>query len=137
MSMSIIRATLMQALAAYATACTPPLQIARENVSFQKPPSGAFLEAFFIPANTLTPNVAADRRRFTGTFQVNVWTSEGIGVGLSETIGEEIAQLFPVWPKTYLPLSIETPASIKQEMSDISGWRVTPITFTYRFESTN
>lgn len=138
MSQSIIRATLMQALSIYATAHSPILTIARENAPFTKPTDGStFLEAFIIPANTITPNVAADRRRFYGDFQINVWTKEGIGAGVGETIAEEISQLFPVYPKSYLPVSIEAPASIKRSISDVSGWRILPLLIPYRLEATN
>jgi hypothetical protein len=138
MSQSIIRATFMQALSAYAAAHNPVLTIARENTSYTKPLDGStFLEAFVIPANTTTPNVAADRRRFLGDFQINVWVKDGSGAGVGEAIAEEISQLFPVYPKTYMPVSIESPASVKKAIKDVSGWLVTPILISYRLEASN
>jgi hypothetical protein len=137
-SQSIIRAKLMQTLAAYAAAHNPILTIARENTAFTKPTNGAaFLEAFLIPAKTITPNVAGDRRRFYGDLQVNVWTNQGVGAGVAETIAEEISQLFKVFPKDLLPVSIEAPASVKRPLQDVSNWWVLPILIPYRLESEN
>ena len=138
MSMTIIRASLMTALATYAAAHNPPLTIARENTAFTKPTGGAtFLEPFFIPANTTTPVLDGSRRRFWGDFQINIWTKDGIGAGEGEKIAEEIYQLFPVVPKSYLPVSIEGPANIKRSITDVAGWRITPILIPYRMESEN
>ena len=128
----------MTRLAAYANSHDPVLLIARENQSFNKPSNSAtFLEAFLIPANTTNPNVAADRRRFLGDFQVNVWVRENTGSDIAETIAEEISQLFQVYPKTMLPVSIESPPNIRKSVSDSSGYRVTPILISYRMEAEN
>jgi hypothetical protein len=128
----------MQTLAAYATAHAPVLTIARENIAFTKPVNSAtFLEAFLIPANTINPNVSADRRRFYGDFQINVWSKEGNGAQDAETIAEEISQLFKVFPKDLMPVSVEAPASIKKSLTDGTGYRVTPILIPYRMESEN
>lgn len=136
MTMSIIRSTFMTALSAYAAAHNPVLTVAREGVAFTKPTNGAtFLEAFIIPANTTLANLAADKRRFWGDFQINIWTKDGIGAGTAETIAEELAQLFPTVPKNYLPVSVEGPANIRRSVTDTSGWRVTPVTIPYRMES--
>ena len=138
MSMTIIRSTLMTALAAYAAAHSPVLTIARENQAFTKPTNGAsFLEPFFISANTTTPVLDGSRRRFWGDFQINIWTKEGMGAGAGEVIAEEIYQLFPVVPKSYLPVSIEGPVQIKRSITDVAGWRVTPILIPYRMEADN
>lgn len=138
MTMSIIRSTFMTALSAYAAAHNPVLTISRENTAFVKPANNAtFLEAFLIPANTTLPTLAADTRRFWGDFQVNIWTKDGIGAGTGEVIAEEIAQLFPVVPKNYLPVSVEGPANIRRSLTDTSGWRVTPVLIPYRMESEN
>ena len=138
MSQVIIRASLMTALSSYAASCTPPLSIARENTAYNKPADGTtFLEAFLLPANTTVPTVAADRRRFMGTFQVNIWTREGTGAGPSEAIAEALCQVFTVFPKNQMPVSIEAPGSVKNTFTDISGYFVTPVMFQYRFESPN
>lgn len=138
MSQALARKILMQTLAAYASAHAPVLSISRENTSFTKPVDGAtFLEVFIIPADTTTPNISADRRRFRGSVQINIWTKQGIGAGTAEGIAEEISQLFKVFPKTLLPLSIEAPATIKKSNEDISQWWVTPVSLTYRLDAEN
>jgi hypothetical protein len=137
-SQSIIRAKLMTTLAAYAAAHSPVLTIARENTAFNKPTDGStFLEAMIFPANTIIPVVSGERRRFLGDFQVNIWTRQGVGAGTAETIAEEISQLFKVFPKELMPVSIEAPARIKKAVEDVSQWWVTPVLISYRMESEN
>lgn len=136
MSQALIRPTLMTKLAAYAASHYPVLTISRENVPFTKPANGqTFLQAEIIPANTINPNVAADRRRFLGDFQVSIWVKEGSGAGVAELIAEEISQLFKVYPKELLPVSIEAPAKIKLPLTDNSGWYITPVIISYRLEA--
>lgn len=137
MSQALIRSTFLTALDTYAKAHYPVLTIAREGAAFTKPANfGTFLEAFIIPANTTMANLSADRRRFLGDFQINIWTKDGSGAQVAELIAEEIYQLFPVLPKsTYFPVSIEGPASIKRSLIDPSGYRVTPIMIPYRLEA--
>jgi hypothetical protein len=127
----------MQALAAYAEAHNPVLLIAREGQPFNKPADNAtFLEPFLIPADTRVATLDGSRRRFWGDFQINIWTEDSIGAGAAEVIAEEIAQLFPVFPKTFDPVSIEAPASVKRAIVE-NGWRITPVMISYRMESTN
>lgn len=135
MSQAIIRSTLMTALSTWAAAHNPVLTIAREGQSFTKPPDGSvFLEPFLNPADTNIADITGSRKRYMGSFQINIWTKDTIGAGLSESIAEEIAQLFPVFPKTLDPVSIESPASIKRPLLD-AGWRILPVVMYYRFES--
>ena len=138
MSQAAIRAKFMLTLVAYANNHNPVLAIARENISFVKPNGSAtFLEAFLIPAETRTAVLDGSRRRFWGDFQINVWAKEGSGAEIAETIAEEISQLFKVYPKDLLPLSIEGPPSIKKSLTDGTGYRVTPVLIPYRYESEN
>lgn len=139
MSQSIIRAKLLTTLSTWAAAQTPPILLSRENVPFTKPTNGAtFLEAEIIPGNVTLPNVAGDRRRFLGDFQISIWTKEGSGAGTGEAIAEQLSQLFSVLPKSNLaPVSIEAPAKIKLPLTDNSGWYITPVLIPYRLESDN
>ncbi len=136
MSQTTIRSVLMQALATYANAHSPILPISREGVPFTKPVNnGTFLETFFTPANTVNITTDGIRKRFLGEFQINVWVADNIGVNTAETIANEIANLFPVVPKSYLPISIEQTPSIKKSIYDPSGYRVTPVCVSYRMEA--
>lgn len=135
MSQITIRSKFMIALAAYAAAHSPVLTIAREGQSFTKPPDGSvFLEPWLIPAETRNPTVEGTRKRYWGEFMVNIWTKDNIGTAVGETIAEEIAALFPVFPKNILPVSVEQHASIKRAITDVAGWRIIPVCFSYRAE---
>lgn len=125
----------MTKLATWAAAHSPVITIAREGQPFTKPADGsAFIEAIIVPANTSTPTTDASRKRYFGELAINVWTKEGIGTGSAEGIVAEIEALFPVVPKTLLPISIEQTPSAKKAFLDGSGWRVTPICIMYRAE---
>ncbi len=134
MSQQAIRAKFMVALAAYAAAHNPILTIAREGLPFTKPSNyDTFLEAFLTPADTANPTTDAARKRYFGEFTINIWTKDTSGPGVAEIIAEEIAALFPVVPKSYLPVSVENTPSIKRAILD-SGWRITPVCINYRAE---
>lgn len=135
MTQPAIRAILMAKLATFAAAHSPVLTIAREGIPFTKPADdSAFLEAILTPANTTNPSSEATRKRFHGDFQINVWTKDNIGPGSGEAIAEEIIALFPVVPKSLLPVSIEQTPSIRAAILDQAGWRVIPVTMMYRAE---
>lgn len=134
MSQKIIRAKFMVALAAYASAHSPVLTIAREGQGFVKPTDGSsFLEAIIFPANTTNPTTDGLRKRYWGDFTVNVWTKDSIGTDVGETIAEEVASLFPVVPKSLLPVSVEETPSVKRAVLD-AGWRIIPVCVSYRAE---
>lgn len=135
MSQVIIRSIITQALATWAAAKTIPIPIVREGQAFTPPANnGTFIELLVIPADTFTAAVSGIRRRFLGEVICNVYVKDGSGTGVAEALAEEIAQLFPVVPKTYLPVSVETWPSIKRATSDDSGYRITPVCFSYRAE---
>ena len=134
MSQITIRAKFMNALKAFAAAHNPVLTIAREGVGFTKPDGNSFLEATLIPSDPIAPTTDGVRKRYFGEFQINVWTVDNVGTGVAEAIAEEIAALFPVVPKTYLPVSVEQPPSIKKAIDDVPGWIVIPVCIPYRAE---
>lgn len=136
MSQALVRKIFMETLADFCKNHNPPLTLSRENVAFVKPSNGAtFLEIWINPGDTVTSTLSADKRRFRGNCQVSIWQKEGAGAGLAETIAEELYQLFPVAPKNYLPLSIESPVTTKKGISDGTGWYVLPCLIEYRLES--
>lgn len=135
MSQKIIRAKFMIALAAYASAHSPVLTIAREGGGFIKPTDGSsFLEAFLIPAQTTNKSTDAIRKTYRGEFMVNVWVKDSGGADVGETIAEEICSLFPVVPKSLLPVSVEQTPSIKKAITEVTGWRIIPVCISYRAE---
>ncbi len=135
MSQILIRAALTTKLATWAAAHNPVLTIAREGQAFTKPTDNSpWLEVMLHPAATINPTTEATRKRYLGEFSVNVWTKDSIGTGLGEGIAEEIAALFPVVPKSLLPISVEQTPSIKKGFVDEAGWRITPVCVQYRAE---
>lgn len=135
MTQPVIRAKFMVALSAFAAAHSPVLTIAKEGMAFTKPTDGSsFLEAILLPANTVNRTTEATRKTYWGDFQVNVWTADDVGAGPGEAIAEEIAALFPVVPKSYLPVSVEQTPSIKKAVPSDDGWRIVPVCISYRAE---
>ena len=125
----------MTRLATWAAAHNPVLTIAREGQSFTKPADGSpFVSVHMFPGDTMNVSVDGVRKRFRGEFTVNVWTKDGIGTGTGEAICQELAELFPVVPKSMLPVSVEQPPSIKKSIQDDSGWLVFPVAIMYRME---
>jgi hypothetical protein len=128
-----IRSIITTALVTWAT--SKNITIAREGQSFTKPTNNAtFIELLIIPANTIVATLDATRKRYLGEVICNIWIKDGVGAGAAEAIAEEISLLFPVVPKMYLPLSIETFPSLKRSVLDESGYRISPICFSYRAE---
>lgn len=137
MSIKTIRSKFMLALAAYATSHNPPLPLAREGESFTKPVDGSsWLEAYIVPSNTTNRTVDGLTKTYWGEFVINVWVEENNGAGLGEVIAEELSNLFPVFPKNYLPVTIEQTASVKRAIEDVAGWRIIPVCIPYRAEFT-
>lgn len=133
MSQVQIRSTITTALATWAA--TKSIPIAREGQSFTPPANnGTFLELLVIPANTFTRSTDAESKRFLGEVMINIWVKAGVGTGQAEALAEEIAALFPVVPKNYLPVSVEQTPSIKRSIVTDNGYRVTPVCFSYRAE---
>jgi hypothetical protein len=133
MSQTIIRSKITTILANWAAAHSPVIQIVREGQSFPKPDiPTAFIQLFVIPADTLAHSTDARGKRYLGDVHCNIWSPQSEGAGNAEAIAEEIAALFPIVPKTLLPVSIETFPSIKTPIVDDSGYRITPVCFSYR-----
>lgn len=133
MSQVIIRSIITKALVAWAN--TKGFPVARESQAFTKPANnGTFIELNIIPSQTIVASVDGTRKRYLGEVICNVWVRDGAGAGEAEALAEEIAGLFPVVPKSYLPVSVESIPSIKRPIMDPSGMRITPVCFMYRAE---
>ncbi|MGZ8888052.1 MAG: phage tail terminator-like protein [Halobacteriota archaeon] len=133
MSQKAIRSIITKALVAWATPKNIP--ISREGQAFTKPTNnGTFIELHIIPANTIVASLDGTRKSFRGDVTCNIWVKDNTGTSEAEELAEEIAVLFPVVPKIYLPVSVEDTPSIKRPIPDESGYRITPVCFSYRAE---
>lgn len=134
MSIVTIRSTITKALAEWATIKGIPL--AREHQPFKKPANhGTFVELNIIPAKTILASIDAERKRYVGDVIINIWVKDGEGTGVAEKLAEELAELFSVWPKRQMPVSVEDVPSIRRSLTDGSGYMVLPVTFPYRLET--
>lgn len=124
-------------LAAWAAARSPALPIAWENVPFTQP-TGAYLRAFLLPANTTGPDIAGAARTYRGVYQVSVVAPLNAGPGAAEGIADEIAALFQLnqlLPVTGLTLQVITPVTAAQGAQDATNY-VVPVSFGYRADVT-
>lgn len=132
---NVVRTELEGRLLALANSYSPKLTVALEGVKFTKPdPPAPFLECFLISNSTTNVTTDGNRTRERGTFMVNVWCPDGKGSGLNERIADAIIAAFPIVPKIG-STSIEQTPNASQAVIDVSGWRITPVTITYRYES--
>lgn len=132
---NVIRTELESRLLALANSYSPKLPVALEGVKFNKPdPPSPFLECFMAASSTTNVTTDGNRIRQRGVFMVNVWCPDGKGSGLNERIADAVIAAFPVVPKTG-STSIEQTPDASQAVIDVSGWRITPVTITYRYES--
>jgi hypothetical protein len=134
MSIQIVRAALESRLKAWADAQSPSIPVSFQNVSFVKPNDGVWLEAFLIPNDTFNRQVDGQGKTLHGFFHINCWTRTGSGMGQAEGVAEALVSLYPLFPK-FGPVSIESTPSVDRPMLDESGWVVTPVLISYRFEA--
>jgi hypothetical protein len=132
MSIVTVRSTITKALDAWAKGKGIPL--AREHMPFTKPANqGTFIELTIIPANTILASIDGSRKRFVGNAIINIWTKDGAGTGEAEKLADELAELFSVWPKKQMPVSVEEVPSVRRSLID-GGYSITPVVFPYRAE---
>lgn len=115
-------------------AITSNLPIALQNVAFNRPLNGIWLECFLLPTRAWHREVTANKLKICeiGIFQVNVWVKNGYGMGAGEDVAKEIVNLFPVLPK--LEVSIEYPGNIGKALApEDVGFTAIPITFEYKY----
>ena len=128
-----LKTELQKRVTDFATAQNIP--VALPNVPFTKPSitTGRFLEIIFLSSVTINPDIGAISERETGIMQVNVCVPLGQGAGAGDTLATSIKGLFPVVPKTGT-VSVEQPPNIAQAITREDGWRVIPISISYRQE---
>ena len=136
MSNKLCRQAIESRLATWAAARVPALPVNWENVAFAEP-TGAYLRAFLLPANTTGPDLAGAGRTYRGVYQVSVACPINMGPGAAEAIADEIAALFPLNTRltvTGLTLQIVTPVTAAQGAQDADRFTV-PVSFTYRADT--
>ncbi len=117
-----------------ALAATLGLQVAYENVPFNKPANQVpFLEMIIVQAATVDVTTDGHRQRELGFMQINIWTPQNKGTMQGDTIFAAIKAAFPIVPKTGL-VSIETTPYVRPTVLDPSGYRIIPTITQYRLE---
>lgn len=134
MSNAVVRSYFETRLKDFALAQSPVLPISYQNVPFTKPGTYAsFLECNLYPAPVKNVTTDGTRKRYTGTFQINVWTKSGIGSKAGETLAQALADLFPIVPKG--AVSVEETPSMRTAILDEAGYSIIPVTILYRLEA--
>lgn len=118
-------------LTAWASAQSPPVPVAYENVDFDKPNTGGYVELFMLDNATRNRNLSAQQRT-TGMFQINVYMPLNEGMGDLEDRVDAIAALYPVVPK-FGTVSIEQPLSGSAGFVS-ENFMCIPMTGRYRVE---
>jgi len=74
-----IRSEIESKLADFAS--TQNIPVAYENIDFERPTDGPYLEVFLLGKASKLRNVAAEGKRVTGMFQVNCYAAVVDGMG--------------------------------------------------------
>ncbi|MBV4552275.1 DUF4128 domain-containing protein [Pseudomonas sp. SWRI102] len=138
MSHKIIRALLESRLKAWASARTPTMRIAYQNVPFAPNSGETYLRAFLLPAGTDSNDLAGAHRLYTGLFQITIVTPTGNGPAGAETIADEIAALYPLNDRLIrngLTALIMTPVEPGPEQTEDTAFAL-PVSFQYRADTT-
>lgn len=136
MTQARIRQSFETALSAWASAQSPVMEIAWENVTFD-PPAGRYVRAFLLPADTTSVDVLRATRSYKGLFQVTLCMPRGVGMGAAEALISSLDLAMP--PGT--PLSagglsiwITEPVSVGPAIVDADQVQI-PLSFYYQAHS--
>ena len=120
----------------WAAARSPALQIAWENKPFTAP-TGTYLRATLLPADTGSDDLAGAHRRYMGVYQIDVMAPISTGPGAAEGIVDELATLFPLNLQitvTGLMLQVISPVTAAHGAQDADRY-VLPVWFSYRADT--
>lgn len=134
MSNRLIRQLYEQRLATWAA--TKSLPIAWQNVPFTAP-SGTYLRAFLLPADTDSQDLAGAHRAYTGVFQVSIVAPAGQGSVVAETLAAELDALFPnnlLLSSGAFGAQIVSPCSTGPAIQDDTRYTL-PVWFRYRADT--
>lgn len=127
-----IRSEIESRLGTWASAQTPKIPVALENVDFTKPITGGYVEVVMLDSAVKNRGVAATGQRITGMFQINVFMPLGSGMGAIDALADTIVDLYPVLPKIGT-VSIEQPLSGSSAFI-VEDFMCLPLTGRYRVE---
>lgn len=131
-----IRSELETILLNWANTQPVRIPVAFENVPFDKPASNvSYLEVMWLTSIVKLTDVGATRERETGIMQVNCCVPLGTGAKIGDDLAQAIKDLFPVIPKIGT-VSIERPANSARAITREDGFRVIPVSVSYRQERT-
>lgn len=137
MSNDIIRAAIEKRLIAWAKAQTPPIDVAFENVKYEPTVGKSYLAGFLLPADTVNPSAGGGHSRYSGIYQVNVYTEAGKGSTAASALVNSIVSLFPR-PTTItqggINVHIDNTPSAASGRPDGNGFWLVPVTIKYRAE---
>lgn len=104
--------------------------VAWQNVAFT-PPSGVWLQATLLPADTVSGSLAATE--WKGAFRINVFGDAGVGPGAVEAVAESIAGFFRSGTDLN-GVRVPRPPTVGRGDSDDAMFMV-PVSIRYRFEA--
>ena len=136
MSDRSIRALFEGRLNTWATARTPALPVAWENLNFT-PPAGTYLRAFVLRGDTTSKDLAGALRNRIGIFQINIVAAAGAGAGPAEAIAADLEALFPnnlQLTQGGFTVQVITPLRVRNGMPD--DRYTLPVDLQYRADET-
>lgn len=137
MSTEAVRAILEARLNTWAAGRSTPLRVAWENVTFAPTSGETYLQAFLLPAPTLSQDLKGDHRGYLGVFQVTVVRPNGAGRGPALSIAAELNTLFPVngrYTSGSVTVQVITPASAGPGIPEPERYTI-PVSFQYRADT--
>ena len=137
MSNEIVRAAIEKRIVAWAKAQTPPIDVAFENITYGPTVGKSYLAGFLLPAETVNPSAGGSHSRYSGVYQVSVYTEAGKGSTAASALVNSIVNLFPC-PTTIkqgsINVHIDTTPSAASGRPDGNGFWMVPVTIKYRAE---
>lgn len=106
--------------------------------AIEPPPSGNYLHAHLIPADTYDDSLSGDHKVFIGMFQVTIVTEYGRGSKIAEDIADEIQQVFSLNRRfidsSGFTVQVISPIKVPEGRQQGVQWRL-PVYFDYRADT--
>lgn len=95
---------------------------------------GRYLDAFLLPANTVSTDLAGAHRGYRGVYQIDVCTRRRIGTGAADDICDLLAAKFAVNLRLIdtsgFVVQVRTPLNVPNGRQSANGWTVSA-SFSY------